>query len=196
MYAITLDHRRTALLIADFYADQMSNLPHAVSRKCVEKTQALQHAARRAGILICYSATVFRQGYPEISDRNKMSSQHKRSGRPAISDPVSAIHPAVKPAAGEPIVGKHRANAFYATDLSMILRSNSVETLVLLGFATRGVVLSTVRYAADADYRLLVVEDCCADPDSDTHDFLCQKIFPRQAEVVQCADVIRALAGN
>jgi len=47
------------------------------------------------------------------------------------------------------------------------------------------VVLSTTRYAADADYRLFIVEDCCADTDPAVHDFLHAKIFPRQADVVQ-----------
>ncbi len=54
-------------------------------------------------------------------------------------------------------------------------------------------VLSTVRYAADLDYRLLVVEDCCADQDPEVHDFLTQRIFPRQADVVNSQDVIEAL---
>jgi nicotinamidase-related amidase len=193
---ITLARGHTALLIADFYADQMSNLPHAVSRKCVEKTLALQQAARRAGILICYTATAFRPGYIEISDRNKMSSQHKRSGRPATTDPRTVIHSALKPEPGEPIVGKHRANALYGTDLGMILSANNIDTLILLGYATGGVVLSTTRYAADADYRLFIVEDCCADQDPGVHDFLCHKIFPRQADVVQSGDMIRALTGG
>jgi nicotinamidase-related amidase len=190
---ITLDKQHTALLIADFYSDQMSNLPHAINRKCVEKTQALQQAARRANILICYSATVFRRNYIEVSERNKRQSERKRSGRPATTDPLAVIHSAVKPAAGEPVVGKHRVNAFYGTDLAIILGANNVDTLVLLGFATSGVVLSTTRYAADADYRLFIVEDCCADENVAVHDFLCQKIFPHQADVVQSADVMRAL---
>ena len=76
---ITLDKSKTALLIADFYADIMGTIPHAVERKVVEKTQALQKAAREAGILICYSATVFRPGYIEISGRNKTFSQRKAS---------------------------------------------------------------------------------------------------------------------
>jgi nicotinamidase-related amidase len=50
-----------------------------------------------------------------------------------------------------------------------------------------------VRYAADLDYRLMVVEDCCADQDPEVHNFLTQRIFPRQAEVVTSADMIQAL---
>ncbi len=70
---------------------------------------------------------------------------------------------------------------------------NDIHNLILLGYATSGVVLSTTRYAADLDYRLYIVEDCCADQQPDVHDFLTQRIFPRQADVVQSEDVIRAL---
>ncbi|MSQ16867.1 MAG: cysteine hydrolase [Dehalococcoidia bacterium] len=192
---ITLDKPHTALLIADFYAEVMGTLPHAVDRQVVQHTQALQKAARAAGVLVCYSATVFRPGYPEISDRNKTFSQRKQSGQPAVADPLRVIHAAVKPAEGEVVVGKHRVNALFGTDLDMVLRAHNIETLIILGYATSGVVLSTVRYAADADYRLVVVEDCCADQQPDVHDFLTQRIFPRQAEVVTSQEVVRALAG-
>jgi len=190
----TLYKHHTALLIADFYAEQMGKLPHAVSRKCLEKTLALRQAARSAGLLVCYSATVFRPGYIEVSDRNKSFSERKRTGGPAIADPLKVIHPQMQPGEGEPVCGKHRVNAMFGTDLAMILGARNVDTLILLGYATSGVVLSTTRYAADADYRLFIVEDCCADNDAAVHDFLCTKIFPRQADVVQSADVIKALA--
>ena len=194
MATIVLDKSTTALLIADFYADMMSSIPHAVDRGVVAKTQALQQAARDAGIMVCYSATVFRPGYPEISERNKTFSQRKASGQPAISDPVQVIHEAVRPIEGEVVAGKHRVNAMFGTDLEMSLRANNIETLVMLGYATSGVVLSTTRYAADADFKLIIVEDCCSDQDPDVHEFLTQRIFPRQADVVQSADVIQALS--
>jgi nicotinamidase-related amidase len=193
MNAVSLDRKHTALLIADFYAALMSTIPHAVDRQVVEKTQRLQGAARQAGLFVCYCATVFRPGYVEISERNKTFRERKHSGQPAVSDPVQLIHPAVLPAAGEVVVGKHRVNALYGTALDVILRANNIDTLIILGYATSGVVLSTVRYAADLDYRLVVVEDCCADQDPEVHNFLTQRIFPRQADVASAADIIEAL---
>ena len=193
MATLTLDRQHTALLIADFYAAFMGTLPHAVGRQVVEHTQRLQHVARDAGLFLCYCATVFRPGYVEISERNKTFSARKHSGQPPISDPLEIIHPAVRPAAGEVVVGKHRVNALHGTALDLILRANACDTLIILGYATSGVVLSTVRAAADLDYRLVVVEDCCADQDADVHDFLTQRIFPRQAEVVTSGAVIQAL---
>ena len=194
MAALTLDRQHTALLIADFYAAFVGTLPHAVNRQVVERTQRLQSAARAAGLFVCYCATVFRPGYVEISERNKTFSASKHSGQPAVSDPVALIHAAVQPAAGEVVVGKHRVNALHGTALDLILRANNCDTLILLGYATSGVVLSTVRAAADLDYRLVVVEDCCADQEPEVHDFLMQRLFPRQADVVTAADVMQALA--
>jgi len=193
MPAVALDRQHTALLIADFYAAVLPTLPHAVDRQVVEHTQRLQRAARQAQLFVCYCATVFRSGYIEISERNITFSARKRSGQPPISDPVQLIHPAVQPAEGEVVVGKHRVNALYGTALDLILRANDLHTLIILGYATSGVVLSTVRFAADLDYRLIVVEDCCADQDPDVHDFLTQRLFPRQAEVVTSDDVIQGL---
>ena len=193
MATLSLDRQHTALLIADFYAAMMGTIPHAVERQVVENTQRLQSAAREAGLFVCYCATVFRPGYVEISERNKTFRERKHSGQPAVSDPIQLIHPAVQPSAGEVVVGKHRVNALYGTALDPILRANDIDTLIILGYATSGVVLSTTRYAADLDYRLVVVEDCCADQDRTVHDFLTQRIFPRQADVVSAADVIEAL---
>lgn len=195
MTDLALDQDRTALLIADFYAAMMTTIPHAVDRDVVAKTAALQQAARAAGVMVCYCATVFRPGYPEIGARNKTFGPRKASGQPSIFDPLAVIHPAVAPTAGEVVVGKHRVNALYGTGLDVALRANDIHNLIILGYATSGVVLSTVRYASDLDYNLLVVEDCCSDSDSEVHDFLTGRIFPRQAEVVQSADVIAALAG-
>src|SRR5260370_22115041 len=58
---------------------------------------------------------------------------------------------------------------FVGTDLETLLRANGIDTLVLAGVHTSGVVLSAVRHAGDLDYRLVVVRDCCADPDAEVH---------------------------
>ena len=190
---LTLERGHTAVLIADFYADIMNTLPHATERSVVEKAAAVQAAARKAEVMVCYCATVFRPGYPEIGQRNKTFSQRKTSGQTAVPDPMDVIHPLVRPIEGEVVVGKHRVNALYGTGLDVVLRANAIRDLVILGYATSGVVLSTVRYGADLDYNLIVIEDCCSDSDVDVHKFLTQRIFPRQSEVTDSDDVIRAL---
>ena len=83
-------------------------------------------------------------------------------------------------------------SAFAGSDLEVLLRAKGVDTLVLAGIATSGVVLSTLRQAADADYGLVVVKDCCADGDEEVHRVLTEKIFPRQAQVVTATEAIAA----
>jgi nicotinamidase-related amidase len=196
MADFSIDRSTTALLIADFYADAMGTLPHAVERGVVQKTVELQAAAREAGMMVCYCATVFRPGYPEISERNKTFSARKASGQPAVFDPVAVIHPDVRPRDGEVVVGKHRVNALFGTGLDVALTGNNINTIILLGYATSGVVLSTTRYASDRDYRLFIVADCCADSEPDVHDFLIGRILNRQAEIVTASEAVDAIRSS
>ena len=86
------------------------------------------------------------------------------------------------------IVTKRRVSAFTGSDLEVVLRAAGVDSLVLTGIATSGVVLSTLREAADRDYDLTVLADCCGDSDPEVHRVLTEKVFPRQAEVTTVAD--------
>jgi nicotinamidase-related amidase len=99
----------------------------------------------------------------------------------------------VTPQADEIIVTKRRIGAFSTTDLETVLKSQGITHLVLMGIATSGVVLSTVRWAADADYEITVLSDCCADPDEEVHRGLTQQVFPRQATVVASAEWLQTL---
>jgi nicotinamidase-related amidase len=148
---------------------------------------ALTHA-RGSGLPVTYVVVGFRPGYPEVSPRNKGFSAVAGTGRFSAGDPGAEIHPAVAPAAGDLIVTKRRVSAFAGSDLDMVLRSGDIDTLVLAGIATSGVVLSTVRQAADLDYRIIVLADGCLDADPEVHRVLLEKVFPRQADVISIAD--------
>ena len=62
-----------------------------------------------------------------------------------------------------------------------------------MGISTGGMVLSVVRWAADIDYQLVVLKDCCADPDEEVHRVLIEKVFPRQATVVTAEEFVKTL---
>ena len=104
-----------------------------------------------------------------------------------------AVDPSVMPLSGEMVVTKRRVSAFAGSDLEVILRGHRIEHLVLTGIATSGVVLSTLREAADKDYRLSVLSDACVDRDAEVHSVLTNKVFPRQAEVLTTADWVAGL---
>jgi nicotinamidase-related amidase len=66
----------------------------------------------------------------------------------------------------------------------MILRARGIDTLVLFGIATSGIVLSTVRAASDLDFKCIVIKDACFDGDAEVHRVLTEKIFTAQATVL------------
>ena len=135
-----------------------------------------------------YVCVAFRAGYPEVSERNKSAPAIAESGRFADGDPGSAVHPAVAPTPGDVIVTKRRVSAFAGSDLEVVLRAGGIDSLVLSGIATSGVVLSTLRQTADLDYRLTVLADGCLDADPEVNRVLLGTVFPRQAQVVRIAD--------
>ena len=103
--------------------------------------------------------------------------------------PASAIHERVTPETGDIIVRKTRVGAFSTTNLDEQLRERGITSLILAGISTSGVVLSTVRDAADRDYQVFVLADASADPEPGVHDFLTEQIFPRQADVITSTEL-------
>jgi nicotinamidase-related amidase len=194
MADINLDKSKTMLLMADFSNSGIGQNPIAKERQTLERAREVLDAARKAGIFVGYCISHFRPGFPEVSDRNKTRAARRDSGEVLPADPAALIHPTVQPKAGEPVIAKHRTSAFSGSAFEMILRAHNIETLILMGHATSGVILSTVRLAADLDYHIIVVEDGCADRDPEVHKLLMEKVFPRQGSVVSSKEMVEALA--
>ena len=150
-------------------------------------------AARGAGAPVVYVVIGFRPGHPEISARNRTFSALAARGGFTEGDPAAEIHPAVAPGPVDLVVTKRRVSAFTGSDLEVVLRGLGAGTLVLTGIATSGVVLSTLRQAADLDYGLTVLADACLDADPEVHRVLTEKVFPRQAEVTTVGAWIEGL---
>jgi nicotinamidase-related amidase len=172
----------SALLVMD--------VQNGIVQRFAEKSEVIApfqravNAARQAGIPVIFVRVAFRDGYPEVSAMNKSFSTIAGRGSMTISDASTQIHDSVAPRPDEPVVTKLRVSAFSGSDLQVILCSRRIDTLVLTGIATSGVVLSTLREAADKDYGLVVLSDACLDADSDVHRVLVEKVFPRQAAVL------------
>ena len=190
-----IDSSKSALLVMDYQVDILEKfMAPADPTEVLSVLPKLLAAARSADMLVIYVVVSFRPGYPEVNPRNPGFSFLAQSGLLQAASPGTQIHPAVAPIEREPVVIKHRVSAFGGTDLQTILQSKAVETLVLAGVHTSGVVLSTLRQAFDLDYRILVAGDCCADPDRKAHDMLLSRVFPKQATVASAAllsDAIR-----
>jgi nicotinamidase-related amidase len=107
----------------------------------------------------------------------------------AAGGPETQIHEAFEVQDDDIVVRKTRFGAFSTTDLYARLHREGVDTLVVAGISTSGVVLSTLRDAADEDYRLYVLADATGDPDPEVHRVLTEKVFPHQADVIDTAEL-------
>jgi nicotinamidase-related amidase len=70
------------------------------------------------------------------------------------------------------------------TDLDQRLRERGITTLVVSGMSTSGAVLSTITGAADRDYRLYILSDGVADPDTEAHNVLLHRVLPARAHII------------
>jgi nicotinamidase-related amidase len=182
-----IDPSKTALLIMDY---QNGIIPMAPNPE-----ELLAGARQAIDLIRSHGGTIgyVRVGFADASEIG--GSMGKRVGGTAALEQFHAdhantqIHADVAPEEGDIVVRKNRVGPFGSTDLHEQLQARGIDTLVLVGISTSGVVLSTVRDAHDRDYRLIVLADLCADRDAEVHEVLTSKVFPGQAEVIGVADL-------
>ena len=168
---LTLDRCKTAILIMDYQNRMLNELAEGPRKEILRKANEILSKARSNSIPVIYIEVRRGERTPEME-----------------------IHPAITPKPGELVLTKQRTGPFTTTNLNEVLKKLGVDTLVLMGIATQGCVLTTVRCAADMDYKLVVVSDCCANPPSDeVHRVLMEKVFPGQASVVKAQELLGVL---
>ena len=80
----------------------------------------------------------------------------------APGSPGAAFYSKVQPAAGEPVILKHKVNAFLGTDLENTLDRHGVEALTIVGSMSHMCIDAATRAAADLGYTVTVAHDACA----------------------------------
>jgi maleamate amidohydrolase len=100
---------------------------------------------------------------------------------------------ALKPEAGEPVVVKQYASAFFGTSLASTLHATGVDTVVLAGVSTSGCVRATAMDALNSGFRPQVVRDACADRTPVLHDSNLADLDAKYADVVGMEEVLAHL---
>jgi nicotinamidase-related amidase len=184
------DHSKSALMLMDFQ-NAIVGMVGEAAPALLERAQKARAAAKAAGMAVMHVRVAFSDAdYAAISERNKSFAALAKSRFITDGSEAAAIHSALAPSPDEEVFTKKRVGAFSTTNLAARLKARGIDTLYLAGIATSGVVLSTLRDAADHDYRLFVLSDVCADMDAEVHRVLMEKVFPRQADVIALAAFI------
>lgn len=192
--AQAIDPRRTALLVMDYQNAIIGRLADAEAL-LARMAHAIAVVRQHGGHVGYVRAAFDDADFDAIPPSSRFADLVARTGRAMHADsPATAVHESVAPEPGDLLVRKTRVGAFSTTDLDDQLRAHGIHTLVLAGISTSGVVLSTVRDAADRDYQVYVLADASADPEPGVHEFLTEKIFPRQAHVITIADLDQLLS--
>jgi nicotinamidase-related amidase len=170
MANLNLDRARTALLSMDIQKAPVRRSSMFRERNVGQAAKKALEAARKAGILVVHVVIDYQPAF--FSPKNKFLQKVRI---PILSAPgvdigeLLEIVDEVKPLGDEPVIRKPRMNPFYGTALESMLRSRDIDTVVLMGVATEFVVEAAARHAADADYRVIVLEDCCAAFSDEAH---------------------------
>jgi maleamate amidohydrolase len=97
------------------------------------------------------------------------------------------------PEAGEPVVVKQYASAFFGTSLAATLRVAGVDTVVVAGVSTSGCVRATAMDALNSGFRPQVVRQACADRTPAVHENNLADLDAKYADVIDLAEALAHL---
>jgi nicotinamidase-related amidase len=192
--AMTLDTRRTALLLLDYQHDNITATPGIAQARVLEHSARVLEAARRRGLRVIHITASVRRDYLDMPRASSLWMKLRESKTLIQGTPGAEIHPLVAPREDELVINKTCVDPFLTTNLGQALINFDVNTLVLIGLWTNFVVEATARHAADVGYRVVIVRECCASNDADNHEWAMTRILPAIAEVRRLDDVLGALA--
>ncbi|MFD7752005.1 MFS transporter [Streptomyces sp. NPDC059757] len=185
---------RTALLAMDFQNGIVPLAPDADA--LVERVKGAIADVRAAGGTIGYVRVAFTENdWAAVPETNKAFTAVAAGKMLHHEDTATQIDERIAPEHGDIVVRKIRYGSASTTDLHQQLTDRGIDTLVLAGISTSGVVLSTLMDAADRDYRVYVLSDGIADPDPRTHQVLVDNVFPSRAHVIDTTG-LRGLLGS
>ena len=186
---------RPALLVIDFvqaYLEPGSPLFADVDdarRAAVE----LLNAARDAGIPVIHTNVVFEPGGKDggvFYEKLPILEVFDRGS------PLGAFAEGLEPRAGELVISKQYASAFFGTSLAATLTSQRIDTVLICGLSTSGCVRATTVDACQHGFRPFVVGDACGDRHASPHEANLFDMSAKYAEVIDLAQARELLAGR
>lgn len=151
---------------------------------------AIIDAARNAGVMVIF----IRSAYDPIFLSKAQIDRRRRVGwdMPLCQRETWGYDfYRVAPLPDEPIVTKHRFDAFYGTDLELILRSNGKSQLIFAGVATNVCVETSLRSAFMRDFEVALLADCTGARTRRAHEATLETVQYHFGLVVTSTDIER-----
>lgn len=152
----------------------------------------LLDSARRAGSLRIFVRAIHDLVYVSPVYAEQMRKQGTLGGITRDSWDADYWGDEIRPNLGprEVEILKHRYSAFRGTDLDVVLRSNSIKTLVMTGVATGGCVISTAIDGFFEDYYVVMASDAMADRDKQVQEMLLRRFGQAFGDVLSSSEIV------
>lgn len=157
----------------------------ANARRCLD-------AARSAGMAVVHVRLGFRPDYADCLSVAARIGSLKSNRAAIVGEFGTEFHPDVAPTDGELVITKQCVNPFFNTGLMTWLMQKGIKRLYMGGVATHLVVESTARFADDAGFAPVVIEDICAAPNPALHDHFITMIAPAVGTVSNSGQFVQA----
>jgi maleamate amidohydrolase len=153
------------------------------AQRAIRNAARLFPAARAAGIPIIHTAVAW-----------STDTEFARWKVPALRDiqPGSyeaQIHPDLWDDSDVYIL-KRFPSAFFGTDMSSILTTNGIDTVLVTGVTSSGCVRATIVDSFSHGFRTIAIDDACGDQDAGPHDANMRDVGRRYADVIQTDEAI------
>lgn len=175
-----IDNSRAALLMMHFQADVFSVLKDSLPTDMLDRANALIKAWRKTGRPVVFANFSLGTNYESVNEKNMLTVNISKAGIFREPTPVAGL----ETTASDWHYACPRASVFHGTNLDKDLRAQGIDTLVMAGIASSGVLFSSVGWASDADYQIYIVRDCCYDPDTHAHEALFRTSFATRALII------------
>jgi maleamate amidohydrolase len=186
--------RRPALLVIDFvraYLVKTSPLYAGVEQARAD-CEILLRAARAAGIPVLHTNVVYQPGGRDGGVFFRKVPALKCFERGAHPE-LAAFAEGLKPVAGETVISKQYASAFFGTSLAATLTSMQIDTVLIAGLSTSGCVRASAVDCVQHGFVPVVVREAVGDRAPGPHEANLFDLQAKYAEVVDLATVQRYL---
>jgi nicotinamidase-related amidase len=133
---------KAALLIVDVQVGLVALMPGQVKEQVLSNIAALLARARSSGLSVLFIQHDGPKGHPL-----------------EVNTPAWAIHPAIRPLDGEPVINKRASDSFFETRLAEELEKGNIKHLIIVGGMTEYCIDTTCRRAVTLGYDVTLVAD-------------------------------------
>ncbi len=183
---------KPVLLIVDIcmaYLDPASPLYAGVESVLISNIN-LVSAARAAGVPVIFTRVVF---HPSGKDGGVFFRKVPALKAFLQGSPLAEFHPDLTPDAGDIVVTKQYASAFFGTSLASTLYAMGSDTVLITGFSTSGCVRASALDALQHGFIPFVVKEACGDRDAGVQQANLFDLQAKYAEVVAESEAIAIL---